>query len=164
MNQFELFVASSERARSDAWRYLRHLGELDCRIEEGMYRLKEIAQQLERDVPLSGSEGLQHATDDRRQSKKRRQSPASMTSQGPGPADNDQSRSSSAVLMESSRADLFAEYQACSRRVRRYAFERVKVAEELVKCGEEMANCLERRMAPFRRNLANSTEASPDDA
>ncbi|EAN90165.1 hypothetical protein C3747_123g87 [Trypanosoma cruzi] len=166
MNQFELFVASSESARSDAWRYLRRLRELDNRIDENMQRLREIAETVVKPTVTQRTEerkrknGLPHGNE-----KRGRSPPGTVTSgaffRGHGEDEDDVSSETSVVLLEPSEAKLRVEYRACRHRVLRYALEREAVAEELKACGSEMKKCLAVRMAKLRQTLRGVEYSSP---
>ncbi|ORC89721.1 uncharacterized protein TM35_000112550 [Trypanosoma theileri] len=171
MNQLELFVASSESARSDAWRYLRRMRELDSRIEEDMNRLREIAQLL---TSSTSRHEVKESDKDHpkplRKNAKRGRPPLSKHRDPPKVDvvnltvdENSISSDTSVISIEPHRAQMLVEYRLCRRRVLRQALEREKVAEELKSCGAEMSECLAARMEQFSETL-QKTGGLPTDA
>ncbi|EAN79751.1 uncharacterized protein TEOVI_000301800 [Trypanosoma equiperdum] len=156
LNQLELFVASTEHTRSDAWRYLRRLRVLDCKIEEGFDRLHEIAVQLsgtDSDGNLVDNQGNGTLQPDR---KKRGRPPLCKNAFTATPYNVGQSPDSSVLLVDPAVANLHEEFRKHSRSVKRYALEREQIAEELVASGKELTEYLEARMREFRATFSIS--------
>ncbi|KAH9586095.1 hypothetical protein LSM04_000588 [Trypanosoma melophagium] len=159
MNQLEFFVASSESARSDAWRYLRRMRELDYRIEEDMSRLREIAQLItsSRHEVIESEKNCQIPL--RKNVKRGRPSRASLLDSPKVDVvsltldENSVTSDTSVVSIEPQKAQILVEYRLCRRRVLRQALEREKVAEELKACGNEMSECLAARMVQLSQTL-----------
>ncbi|RNF00148.1 hypothetical protein TraAM80_07789 [Trypanosoma rangeli] len=158
MNQFEVFVASSESARSDAWRYLRRLRELDNRIEEDMHRLREIAETVATSSVRSTTEQpLRENGSPCRGGKRKRAFSGRAESVAPARDDDEScdgaSSDTSLVTLEPTNAQLFVEYRTRRHRVLRYALERVKVAEEIKACGNDVKESLAVHMTQLQRTL-----------
>nr|CCC95389.1 unnamed protein product [Trypanosoma congolense IL3000] len=155
MNQLELFVAGSEDARYDAWRNLRRLRMLDCKIDEAFQRLRGIANVLSGGA-LSRNAGPGAVKGDGEPVRRKRgRPPLRKKEEVPPPVDHRQDFSPPSTLPDQTITSLRSEYRALSRCVRRYALEREEIAKELISNGEEMAGQLNTRMEEFRRILAD---------
>ncbi|RNF10366.1 uncharacterized protein Tco025E_06812 [Trypanosoma conorhini] len=166
MNQFEVFVASSESARSDAWRYIRRLRELDSRIEEEMHRLREIAGTLASSSGTGPTKERRSEDDSPHSGGKRGRAPSGRMARvapasGDAEAGDGAPSDTSVVSLEPSNAQLLVESRTRRHRVLRYALERVNVAEELKASGNEVGELLAVHMAQLRRTLHGTGLSSP---
>ncbi|KEG14103.1 hypothetical protein DQ04_00621120 [Trypanosoma grayi] len=156
MNQLEYFVASSESARSDAWRYVRRLRELDFRIDEELDRLREIAQAMEKFTAGKKREQVSRENGYQRKNGKRGRSSSQERGASATLIDDSASDDASVVSMEPHHAQMLMDYRKCRRRAYRCALEREKVAAELKACGDEMTEYLAIRMAHLKQTLRNT--------
>lgn len=127
MNQFDIFIATTECLRSDTIRALRRLRMLDDKIHRNMQTMRQIVDDIKQlqQVPKRGVRGGKRLRDD----------------------------SADRTTAENEVAELLGRYQRCKSRVETVSSLRVVTGIELANTVEDINRAIALRMAHFSRSI-----------